>query len=364
MVYRISFSTAVLFAVCAAISHVRPRFHDSHWGSKFFWWVVMILITCVVPNSFFFGYVWAARFGAFAFVVLQQVLLIDLAYYVNDALVEMADNSEEYAEIGGLSTPLVGLLLLSFLFFALSVTGISLLFVYFGTGCESPNVIMSLTIILIIVATLCQLFSQDSNLLTSSVVALYATYLAAAALSANPVARCNPFYANSNDWMSIVLGIAFTVIALCYTIYSASRNIKYLKDGRGTKTSDDAPGGALMNRVLTGQLPENQYQSDETVAPSAEQSAADVEGQATETVAYEEKAGSEVASFNIVMCLMAMNVAMTLTNWGSTNRSGAATNPQSGKIAMWMQAASQWVALLLYIWCLIAPRLFPDRDFS
>jgi len=65
------------------------------------------------------------------------------------------------------------------------------------------------------------------------------------------------------------------------------------------------------------------------------------------------------------MGLMAMNVAMVTTNWGSTNRGGGqASSPSSGKVAMFMQAAAQWTALSLYIWTCVAPTLFPNRDFS
>lgn len=224
MVYRISFCTALLFASLTAITHVEPRLHDSHWGSKFSAWMILLAISCFIPNSFFFGYVWAARLGAFVFVVLQQVLLIDLAYYVNDSLVTEAD-SGNWIEICGLASPFVALLLMSFVCFTIATTGITLLFVYFGTACESPNIVLSLTVVLIVIATTCQLFSQESNLLASSVVAVYATYLAAAALTANPVSKCNPFYSNKSDWMSIAIGIAFTVVALCYTIYSASSQV-------------------------------------------------------------------------------------------------------------------------------------------
>jgi hypothetical protein len=34
-----------------------------------------------------------------------------------------------------------------------------------------------------------------------------------------------------------------------------------------------------------------------------------------------------------------------------------------GPVNMIMIAISQWMALLLYAWTLVAPRLFPDRDF-
>lgn len=342
-VYRISLCTAFFFVIVGIISHVEPRFHDSNWAAKFTGWFSLLVISLFVPNPLFFGYVWVARLGSFAFVILQQVLLIDLAYFVNDTLVAQADESGE-------NYPLVFLLSLAFFCFSASIAGITLLFVFFGTHCPAPNIILSLTVVLIVIAVSAQLFlSQDSNLLTSSVVSLYATYLAAAALAANPVANCNPFYSNSSDWLSILLGLAFTILALCYTIYSASANVAYLKSGRG----DNAPGGAMMNRILTGQIPDG---SDPPPQISPESQEEEEE---------HPKSRSEVSSFNIVMALMAMNVAMNLTNWGSTERSGGdASSPQAGKVAMWMQAASQWTAMGLYIWTCAAPALFPDRDFS
>ena len=56
--------------------------------------------------------------------------------------------------------------------------------------------------------------------------------------------------------------------------------------------------------------------------------------------------------------------AMALTNWGSIVADGDAANPQVGRVGMWMVVASQWLVLSLYLWTLVAPRLFPGRDFS
>ena len=55
---------------------------------------------------------------------------------------------------------------------------------------------------------------------------------------------------------------------------------------------------------------------------------------------------------------------MALTSWGAIEKNGDIANPNVGEASMWMLIVSQWVALLLYLWTLVAPRLFPDRDFS
>ena len=56
--------------------------------------------------------------------------------------------------------------------------------------------------------------------------------------------------------------------------------------------------------------------------------------------------------------------AQVLTNWGSLEKAGNAAAPSAGQVAMWIIAASQWVAGLLYIWTCVAPSLFPGREFS
>ena len=39
-------------------------------------------------------------------------------------------------------------------------------------------------------------------------------------------------------------------------------------------------------------------------------------------------------------------------------------NLTNSEAAVWIKICSSWMGLLLYIWTLIAPVLFPDRDFD
>ena len=39
-------------------------------------------------------------------------------------------------------------------------------------------------------------------------------------------------------------------------------------------------------------------------------------------------------------------------------------NLTASDAAVWIKITSSWMGLLLYIWTLIAPVLFPDRDFD
>lgn len=77
--------------------------------------------------------------------------------------------------------------------------------------------------------------------------------------------------------------------------------------------------------------------------------------------------GTDLWKLNVVLALISCWVAMTLTGWGTiedVEDSSNPANPQVGRVNMAMIGVSQWLAIGLYIWTLVAPRLFPNRDFS
>ena len=71
------------------------------------------------------------------------------------------------------------------------------------------------------------------------------------------------------------------------------------------------------------------------------------------------------ARFNLVLALVSMYAACTLTNWGTWEAAnGGKVAPLAGLVSMWLNIAAQWCLFLLYEWTLVAGLLFPDRDFS
>ena len=363
-VYRVSCCTAIFFVSNATVSWLDPSFHDRRWVAKLLGWLLFLCISLLIPNPVFGldGYVWVARFGGFIFVILQQILLIDLAYWANDTLVAIAE--EDVDLWCGYPSPLVALLVGALILYVAAIVGIALLFTYFSGDCPAPDTILSITLILVVFATLSQLFvSKDANLLTSSVVAVYLVNLASSAVAANPVTKCNEFHRKGDDWVSVFVGLFVTLIVLAYSVYSASASVKYLQDGR--PAADNAPGGDTMHKMLTGQIDQRgKPTEDNTDDYDATRTAESVESQSDDDTPISQKTPAEVLSFNVVMALMAMYLAMVLTNWGSLEKAGNAAAPSAGQVAMWIIAASQWVAGLLYIWTCVAPSLFPGREFS
>lgn len=69
-------------------------------------------------------------------------------------------------------------------------------------------------------------------------------------------------------------------------------------------------------------------------------------------------------SFHVIMCLASCYMAMLFTNWTPSNGDSKDSDSSTSRESWWVQAIAQWITYLLYVWTLVAPLLFPDRDFS
>ena len=61
------------------------------------------------------------------------------------------------------------------------------------------------------------------------------------------------------------------------------------------------------------------------------------------------------------MCLGVMYLGMLFSNWQSTDKIGR--NLMGNNFVFWVKVVGSWFTALVYIWTLIVPRLFLDRDF-
>lgn len=66
--------------------------------------------------------------------------------------------------------------------------------------------------------------------------------------------------------------------------------------------------------------------------------------------------------FYLVFALASMYIAMLMTGWGSGAEEASLIDV--GWTSVWIKVVAQWVAAALYVWTLLAPALFPDREFA
>lgn len=368
-VYRPTFCAFIFFTMASIASYFKPSLNRSVWPAKYSFYLLLVASSVFMSNHPLFSGIFLnlSRVGAMIFVVIQQVILIDLAYNWNDAWVSKADASDRL-EWGSGAKWLRATIAACVSFYVLSFVGIGLLYHFFG-GCGENSAIISMTLVGIISVTSLQLSGTEGSLLTSSVISLYVVFLGYSSVSKNPHGACNPQLAKENDAWDIFMGLFLTGISLAWTGWSWTAEDRFTSGGV-KKTRSLGTSGNTFRRghdaLLDLDDPFLEYHDDD-LPPS---------GLALHNTVDDNDhlhLSSEVWKLNVVLTLISCWIAMLLTGWGSMNGDvvdeegvevHTAANPEVGKLNMVMIAVSQWLALILYAWTLLAPRLFPDRDFS
>ena len=365
-VYRPTFFSFLFFTLTSIASYFKPSSNRMVWPAKYSIYFLLVLCSVFMSNHPLFSgiFLHLSRLGAMIFVVIQQIILIDLAYNWNDSWVGKADACDRL-EWGSGAKWLKATIAACAMFYLLSFTGIGLLYHVFG-GCGGNNAIITMTLVGIIAVSLFQLSGTEGSLLTSSIISLYLVYLGYSSVSMNPHGACNPQLAKGNDTWDIIIGLLLTGISLAWTGWSWTAEERITAGG--VKKARSLGSGDTFRRghdaLLDLDDPFLEYH-DENMQPA---------GLALEgTDESDEFNHSEVWKLNVVLALISCWIAMSLTSWGSISNtlnegedieSHSAANPEVGKLNMVTIAISQWVVLSLYAWTLLAPRLFPDRDFS
>jgi len=354
-VYRASSAAFVFFVIFGIAAKCKPTSNREAWPAKYVLFLFLCIGTIFIPNDpvFIPIYLWVARVGSVVFILLQQVILVDIAYNWNLAWLDKSDQAELTEGRGKGKKWLAAILVSCGILYIASLAGIIIMYTQFK-GCATNDAFISITLAMSCLCTLIQLLiSEKGSLLTSACLTLYATYLCGTAVSKNPNAECNPKLGETSTW-SIVLGLLVAFISLMWAGWSYTSDNRLGQSQSATPDNDDSDeekpkaGGVVVNDGTTygaadSQPPESSNQESNSINPAPSQ-------------------GSW--KLNAVMCLICCWYAMTLTGWGAIEKRGNIANPDVGEVSMWMLIVGQWVALLLYLWTLVAPSLFPDRDFS
>uniref|UniRef100_A0A8C6ZKT2 Serine incorporator 3 n=1 Tax=Nothoprocta perdicaria TaxID=30464 RepID=A0A8C6ZKT2_NOTPE len=373
-VYRISFAMAVFFFLFSLIMIEVKTSNDPrasvHNG---FWFFKIVAIVGIMVGAFYipegpFTRAWfvIGLCGAFCFILIQLVLLVDFAHSWNESWVERVEE-------GNSKCWYAALLSCTSLFYGLSLVFVVLFYVFYTKpdGCTENKFFISINMILCIAVSIVSILPKvqehqpRSGLLQSSVITLYTMYLTWSAMSNEPERSCNPSLLNlitqmattplvpanatvapataappkSLQWWDAqsIVGLVIFVLCLLYSSIRSSSN-------------------SQVNKLtLSG--------SDSAILEESAGGGAAEEGDARR-VADNEKEGVQYsyAFFHFMLFLASLYIMMTLTNWYSPD---ADFKTMTSKWpAVWVKIASSWVCLFLYLWTLVAPLVLTNRDFS
>ncbi|XP_012139131.1 serine incorporator TMS1 isoform X6 [Megachile rotundata] len=355
-VYRICFIIALYFFLMSIIMiRVRSSKDPRAPIQNGFWAIKYLLIIGGIIGAFFipetsFGVTWMyfGMIGGFLFIIIQLILIVDFAHSWADAWV---GNYEE-TESKGWYAALLGATLFNY---AVSITGIVLLYVYFthADSCELNKFFISFNLILCVITSaisilpIVQEHYPRSGLLQSSIVSLYVVYLTWSGISNNPERTCNPGFlqlisGNDPDAQNRVAFDKESIIGLIIwfscVLYSSLRTAS--KSSKITMSEN-----VLVKDNGAGRNPDSEAGNEAKVWDNEE-----------ESVAY------NWSFFHLMFALATLYVMMTLTNWYKPNSNLDTLN--SNVASMWVKIISSWMCLGLYVWSLIAPAVLTNRDFS
>jgi len=369
-VYRVMFAVAMFFVLFMLIMIGVKSSKDGRSGiQNGFWGIKILLVIGGVVGAFFipaantFSTVWmyVGLIGGFVFIIIQLVLLIDFAHAWNETWVE---NMEE----GNSKCWYVLLMGSTFVMYAVSITGISLLFVFFtkasDSSCSTQKFVISFHLILCIILSVLSILPQvqerqpRSGLLQASLISLYTTYITWSALSYEPDS-CNSIRGklleaaggiSPNFDAQSIIGLVVTFIVVLFSCIRTSSSSQIGKLGLGAGASSPATESTILSDskadVSKGSDIEENGKGGHRVVD-------DEEG----AVAY------SYSFFHFMMVLATLYIMMTITNWYKP--SGSNLNSLSSSVAaFWVKISSSWLCFLLYAWTLLAPVFFPDRDFD
>jgi hypothetical protein len=219
----------------------------------------------------------------------------------------------------------------TFLFYASVIAISALLYMYFASkpGCGLNTFFITFNLIFVVAMSIVSILPKvqeinpRSGIFQAAIISIYSTYLIGSAIGAQPnidSSSCSVFPPGTYDdpWSRFITitGIAFTFIALGYSAVNLGSSDQFISvDGN---------------------------KEDET-----------------ESTVY------NYSWFHFVLICAMMYVTAVLTQWTTVSTLDSSSYTfDNGLTAMWIKVVTSWISNILFIWTLIAPIIFPDRNFG
>jgi len=372
-VYRVCFSLAAFyFFFCILMINVsnskdpRAKIQNGFWAFKFLFLIGICIGAFYIPHgSFNVALYYIGLCGAFCFILIQLVLLIDFAHGLNDFLLE---RREEADSPRCWSVMLVGC---AFIMYGVVIAATILFYVFYTNGdCSLNKFYISFNLIFCLIVSVLSIHPRvqeeqpRSGLLQAAVVCGYATYLVWSAMSNEPSTTCNPSLItianeiihpgqgtagnattptpqpSQPQWIEgqSIVGL---IVFICCVLYSSIRN----------SSSSNVDRLTMREQVV--------IDDDEkalVIEDDEEANGQKVYDNEQEMVAY------SYSGFHFMFFLASFYVMMTLTNWYQPGVDF--TTMVNSWPAVWVKIVSSWLCLALYTWTLFAPILLEGRDFD
>uniref|UniRef100_A0A673VV43 Serine incorporator 1-like n=1 Tax=Salmo trutta TaxID=8032 RepID=A0A673VV43_SALTR len=362
-VYRVCFGMSMCFLAFALIMinvknsrDPRSAIHNGFWFFKVAAMVAVTVGAFYIPEGpFTRAWFVVGTCGAFCFILIQLVLLVDFAHSWNESWV---DNMERGNSRGWYAA----LLAVTGLNYVMAFIVIILMYMFYtrSEGCLLNKFFISFNLLLCAVASVVSVMPRvqesqpRSGLLQSSIMTMYTMYLTWSAMTNEPDRTCNPSLLSIFQqtlvptlWWDAQSIVGLAIFILCI-LYSSIRSSNTSQVNKLTMASNDT---VTLEESNAG-TPDEEVGGTGTGRTGPRR----VEDNERDMVQY------SYSFFHFMLFLASLYIMMTLTNWYSPD---AEYNAMTSKWpAVWVKISSSWVCLTLYVWTLVAPMILINRDFS
>ncbi|KAM4681509.1 serine incorporator 1 isoform 3-T3 [Amazona ochrocephala] len=334
-VYRVCFGMAMFFLLFSLLmikvkssNDPRAAVHNGFWFFKFATALAISVGAFFIPEGpFTTVWFYVGMAGAFCFILIQLVLLIDFAHSWNESWVEKMEEGNSrcwYAAL--LSATAVNYLL--------SLVAIVLFYVYYThpEGCSENKTFISVNMLLCIGASVMSILPKiqesqpRSGLLQSSVITVYTMYLTWSAMTNEP--DTGLYLGNCT--------VSFRVKCSIRTSNNSQVNKLMLTSDESTLIEDGMPRS------------DGSFDDGDDVHRAIDNERDGV------TYSY--------SFFHFMLFLASLYIMMTLTNWYSPDSSYETMTSKWPSV--WVKISSSWIGIVLYVWTLVAPLVLTNRDFD
>ncbi|KAF3432520.1 hypothetical protein FNV43_RR27260 [Rhamnella rubrinervis] len=328
----------------------RDSIHHGGWMMKIICWCLLVIFMFFLPNEIISFYETISKFGSGLFLLVQVVLLLDFVHGWNDKWVGY-DEQFWY----------IALFVVSLVCYAATLVFSGLLFHWFspsGHDCGLNTFFIVMTLILVFVFAIVALHpAVNGSILPASVISLYCTYLCYSALASEPRDyECNGLHKHSKavSTATLTLGLVTTVLSVVYSAVRAGSSTTLL-------SPPSSPRAVLQfNQLMSVDICDSGVPGEGAGKPllplDSKREEHEEKEKANKPVSY------SYSFFHIIFSLASMYSAMLLTGWTtSVGESGKLVDV--GWPSVWVRILTVWATAGLYIWSLVAPIMFPEREF-
>lgn len=399
VVYRFSLLNVIFFSAMALFTPACEMLHLQMWQIKLPLYFVLMIAVFLMENKSFHNYEEVARVFSIIFLFLQVILLLDFSFELDNSLVTKANKADEDRGLDpedGCLGYFKNWIRLLYIFLLLFIWGSTIGFwvaMYDQFDCSFAQGMTSFVLVAVIIMQIVgnvageflasgEEGGQGQGMLPCAVGGLYATWLTFSALSSNPDESCNPFHNSDDDQTSLWVGVTFSALSIGYMGYSFSNNVFQAlgccqKGGCCQECGDqfcyedenDSSKRRLSNDDDLHAAASGDVEASK-VSDSPSSMSRDASGTGNRDLSETGKcgkAGFDRLIFHVTMVTCGFYMAMVLTNWAKNpkdNNWDTSEGLNTSDESMWIKLGSMFLTLALYVWVIVAPFLFPNREFG